>query len=41
MVVSGGDFSFFQGIHIRIDRRIYISIPIRPMITKFGKRVHL
>ena len=31
----------FQGIHVRIDIRINISISIRPMITKFGKQVQL
>ena len=31
-------FSFFQGIHVRIDIRINISIS---MITKFGKQVYL
>ena len=37
----GGEFNFFQGIHLRIDIIINISISIRPMITKFGKQVHL
>ena len=37
MADRGGEFSFFQGIHVRID----ISISVRPMITKFGKQVHL
>ena len=37
----GGDFNFFQGIHVRIDIRIDISISIRPAITKFDKQVHL
>ena len=33
----GGEFSFFQGMLVRID----ISISIRPMITKFGKQVYM
>ena len=37
MTDRGGEFNFFQGIHVRID----IPISIRPMITKFGKQVHL
>ena len=41
MADQGGDFSFFQGIHLRIDIRMGISISIRPMITKFGMQVHL
>ena len=36
----GGEFSFFQGIHVRIDIRIYISISLKPM-TEFGKQIHL
>ena len=31
------EFSFSLCIHVKID----ISIPIIPMITKFGKKVHL
>ena len=41
MADRDGEFSFFQGIHIRIDIRIDISISITPMITKSGKQVHL
>ena len=37
--ISG--LSFLQGIHVKIDVRIDISISIRPMITKFGKQVLL
>ena len=37
----GDEFSFFQGIHVRIDLRIDISISIKPMSTKFGKQIHL
>ena len=36
-----GEFSIFEGIHVRFDIRIDISISIRPMITTFGKHVHL
>ena len=38
--IEASVFSFFQGIHIRIDKRIDIFISIRPMITKFGKQAH-
>ena len=38
---QGREFRFFQGIHVRIDIRIDISISLRPMITRFGKQVHL
>ena len=31
MADRGGDFSFFQGMHVKIDKRIDISISIRPM----------
>ena len=41
MADRGGEFSFFQGIHVRIDIRIDISISITPLITKFGKQAHL
>ena len=41
MADKDGESSFFRGIHERIDIRIDISIPIRPMIIKFGKQVHL
>ena len=41
MVDQCGEFSFFQGIHVRIDIIIAISIFIRPMITIFDKQVHL
>ena len=37
----GGEFSFFQGNHVRTGIRIDISISIRPVITKYGKQVHL
>ena len=40
MADQGGEFSFFQDIHVRIDLRSDISISIRPMTTKFGKQVH-
>ena len=41
MVDRAAEFSFFQGIHVRIDIRINITISIRPMITRFAKQVHL
>ena len=41
MVDWGGDLSFFQGTHVRIDKIIFISVSIRPMIIKFGNQVHL
>ena len=41
MTGRGGEFSFFQGIHIKIDIKINISISIRPMTTKFGRQLHL
>ena len=41
MVDPGGEFSFFQGIHVRIDIRIDICNSIRPMIAKFGKQIYL
>ena len=41
LVDRGYEFSFVLGIHVRIDIRIDISIPIVPMITKFSMQVHL
>ena len=41
MANRGGEFSFFQGIHVRIDMRIDISFSMRPMITKFDKEVYI
>ena len=41
MVDWGSKFSFFQGIHVRIDLRIDISISIGSMATKYGRQVHL
>ena len=40
MAYRGGEFRFFQVIHLRIGIRIDIFISIRPMTTKFGKHVH-
>ena len=37
MADRDGEFSFFLGIHVRID----ISISIRPMSIKFGRQVYL
>ena len=34
-------FNSFQCIHVIFNKRIDISISIRPMITKFSKQVHL
>ena len=36
MADRDAEFSFFQGIHVRIDIRIDTFISIKPMITKFG-----
>ena len=36
-----GEFNLFQDAHVRIDKRINISVFIGPMTTKFGKQVHL
>ena len=41
MVDRGGEFCFFQDIHVRSDIRIDISISIRPITTKFGRQVPL
>ena len=41
MADQGSELSFSQRIHVRTKRGIYISISVRPMITKFGKQVHL
>ena len=38
---SGIQFSIFQDIYVRFDIRIDMSMSIRPVITKFGKQVHL
>ena len=36
MAALGGEFMFFQDIHVRIDIAIDISISLRPMTTKTG-----
>ena len=41
MTYRGIEFSFFWSFHVRTDIKIDISIPIKPMTTKFGKQVHL
>ena len=41
MADRGGEFRFFQGIHIGIDIRTDIFISIRPMTTNFSKQLHL
>ena len=35
----GGEFSFFQGIHVRIDIRSDIFISIAPMLSKLVIRL--
>ena len=37
----GNEFSFLQGIYVRIDIRIDISISVRLVTTKFVKQLHL
>ena len=41
MTYQGSDFSFSQGIHVRIHLEIDISISIRPMTTKLDNQEHL
>ena len=41
MVERGGKLSFFQGILVRIDIRLDVSISISIMTIKFGKQVHI
>ena len=41
MAYRGGEFSFFQGTHVKINTRIDMSISVRPMTTKLDKQVHL
>ena len=41
MADRGGEFCLFQGIHLRTDIRIDISISIWPSTHKIGKQVHL
>ena len=42
MAYRVGELSFFQSIHVGIDdKRIDMSISIRPMTTKFGKQARL
>ena len=35
MVDQGGEYSFFQFIHLRIDIRIDISISIGPVASRY------
>ena len=37
----GGEFRFFQDVHVRIDIRTDICTSIKPMTTNFCKQVHL
>ena len=41
MADQGGEFSFFQGIHVKIEGKVDIFISRKSMIPKFGKQVHL
>ena len=41
MADQGGEFSFFQGIHVKIEEKVDIFISRKSMIPKFGKQVHL
>ena len=41
MADPAGEFSSSQGIYIRINMRIDISISIRPTVIKFDKWLHL
>ena len=41
MADPGGEFSFFRGIHVKINKTIDIFIFIRPMTARLGKWVHL
>ena len=41
MADRGGEFSFFQDIHVRNDIRSDISISITHITTTFGKQAHL
>lgn len=38
MADRGIEFSFFRSIHVRIDLKIYVSISIKPMTTKFSNQ---
>ena len=40
MADRGGEFSFFRGLHVRIDR-IDMFVSMRTMTTNFGKQVNL
>ena len=37
MAEQSSGFSFLQDIYVKVDISIYISISIRPIITKVGK----
>ena len=41
MADRGGDFSFFQDIHVKTEKKVDIFISRKSMIPKFGKQVHL
>ena len=40
MADRGGEFSFFRGLHVRIDK-IDMFVSMRTMTTNFGKQVNL
>ena len=40
MADRGGEFSFFRGLHVQIDR-IDMFVSMRTMTTNFGKQVNL
>ena len=41
MSERSAEFSSFQDVHVRTDKRIDITISIRPMVIKFARQVHL
>ena len=41
MVDWGSEFSILQGIHVRFDIKIDISVSLKPVITKLGKQVKI
>ena len=40
MADRGGEFTFLQDNHLRIDMRTDISISVRPITIKIGKQTH-
>ena len=41
MVDRRGDFRFLRDIHVITEMIVDISTSMRPMVTQFGKKVHL